>query len=108
MGGSRKEMMKTMATTVAISESKNGGLTTHFTDPTKPLGSGAHERFATTALSRLHESPYRGLRSVDLNVHGNTMVLTGQVRTFFLKQMAQHLLGDFVGALEIRNELRVA
>jgi hypothetical protein len=48
------------------------------------------------------------LRSVDLDVNGNTMVLTGQVRTFFLKQMAQHLLRDLNGAWEIKNNLRVA
>ncbi len=66
------------------------------------------ESVANSALKRLHQSPYRGLRSVDLDVRGNTMVLTGQVRTFFLKQMAQHLLGDFSGSWEIKNNLRVA
>ena len=63
---------------------------------------------ARSALQRLHQSPYRGLRGVGLNVNGNTMVLTGQVRTFFLKQMAQHLLRDLNGAWEIKNNLRVA
>ncbi len=69
-----------------------------------------HSRLAiaSSALERLHQSPYRGLRSVALDLSGDTMILTGQVRTFFLKQMAQHLLGDFSGSWEIRNELRVA
>ena len=67
-----------------------------------------HEVVANSALQRLHESPYRGLRSVALDVSGNTMVLTGQVRTFFLKQMAQHLLGDYSPSWEIKNNLRVA
>ena len=62
----------------------------------------------SSALQRLHQSPYRGLRSVELDVNGNTMVLTGQVRTFFLKQMAQHLLGDYSKSWEIKNNLRVA
>ncbi|QDT54846.1 hypothetical protein Pan44_28840 [Caulifigura coniformis] len=66
------------------------------------------ESVVSTALERLHQSPYRGLRGVALGVNGNTMVLTGQVRTFFLKQMAQHLLGDYTDAWEIRNEVRVA
>jgi hypothetical protein len=66
------------------------------------------EVVANSALQRLHESPYRGLRSVALDVSGNTMVLTGQVRTFFLKQMAQHLLGDYSPSWEIKNNLRVA
>jgi hypothetical protein len=66
------------------------------------------ETVASSALDRLHQSPYRGLRSVGLDVSGNTMVLTGEVRTFFLKQMAQHLLGEFCGTWEIRNNLRVA
>jgi len=73
----------------------------------QPL-SGRLDSVALTALQRLHESPYRGLRSVALDVRGNTMVLTGQVRTFFLKQMAQHLLGDYSGAWDIKNNLRVA
>ena len=63
---------------------------------------------AHSALQRLHQSPYRGLRSVELDVTGNTMVLTGRVKTFFLKQMAQHLLGDYSGSWEIKNNLRVA
>jgi len=67
-----------------------------------------HVEAVTSARQRLHQSPYRGLRSISLDVNGNTMVLSGQVRTFFLKQMAQHLLGDYTGAWEIRNELRVA
>jgi len=66
------------------------------------------EAVASSALERLHQSPYRGLRGVGLAVNGNTMVLTGQVRTFFLKQMAQHLLGDISGSWEIKNNLRVA
>ena len=66
------------------------------------------ESVVSTALERLHQSPYRGLRGVALGVSGNTMVLTGQVRTFFLKQMAQHLLGDYSGSWEIRNDVRVA
>ncbi len=66
------------------------------------------ESVASSALQRLHQSPYRGLRSVALDVSGNTMVLTGQVRTFFLKQMAQHLLGDYSGTWEIKNDVRVA
>jgi len=62
----------------------------------------------TSARQRLHQSPYRGLRSISLDVNGNTIVLTGQVRTFFLKQMAQHLLGEYSDAWEIRNDVRVA
>jgi hypothetical protein len=60
------------------------------------------------ALQRLHQSPYRGLRGVELDVSGNTMVLTGQVRTFFLKQMAQHLLNDYSRSWNIKNNVRVA
>jgi hypothetical protein len=71
-------------------------------------GSNRAESVMRSALQRLHQSPYRGLRSVELDVNGNTMVLTGQVKTFFLKQMAQHLLGDYSGGWEIKNNLRVA
>jgi hypothetical protein len=80
--------------------------------PARSSSSGSSSRpcesVVNSALERLHTSPYRGLRSVELDVNGNTMVLTGQVRTFFLKQMAQHLLGDYSGVWEIRNNLRVA
>jgi hypothetical protein len=71
-------------------------------------GSNRADSILSSALQRLHQSPYRGLRSVELDVNGNTMVLTGQVRTFFLKQMAQHLLGDYSKSWEIKNNLRVA
>ncbi len=60
------------------------------------------------ARARLLESPYRGLRSVTLDASGNQLILTGRVRTFFLKQMAQHLLGEYGKSWEIRNELQVA
>ncbi len=57
----------------------------------------------------LHSSPYRGLRSVELVVaEDDKVVLSGQVRTYFLKQMAQHLAAAVVGFERIRNELRVA
>jgi hypothetical protein len=75
---------------------------------TQAAGSHRADAVLSSALQRLHQSPYRGLRSVELDVNGNTMVLTGQVRTFFLKQMAQHLLGDYSGSWEIKNNLRVA
>jgi hypothetical protein len=74
----------------------------------QPAGSSRPDSILSSALQRLHQSPYRGLRSVELDVNGNTMVLTGQVRTFFLKQMAQHLLGDYSKSWEIKNNLRVA
>lgn len=81
----------------------------HLTRTATPSASTSRiESIASSALQCLHQSPYRGLRSVALDVSGNTMILTGQVRTFFLKQMAQHLLGDYSGTWEIKNDVRVA
>jgi hypothetical protein len=99
-----------MAMTPAPAAPKSSSLSSLNSLVSSSAESGRHrlEHVATSALERLHQSPYRGLRSVELDVRGNTMVLTGQVRTFFLKQMAQHLLGDYSGAWEIQNNLRVA
>ena len=57
---------------------------------------------------RLQQSPYRALQSIGCNVHDRTVTLTGCVRSYFLKQMAQHLVGELEGIERVRNELSVA
>lgn len=58
--------------------------------------------------SQLQRSPYRALRFVACQIHEGTAVLTGKVPSFFLKQMAQHLVGQTQGVKRVRNELSVA
>jgi osmotically-inducible protein OsmY len=68
----------------------------------------AHPELHQVVRQSLAESPYRGLREVDFHVRGKTVRLMGQVRTYFLKQMAQHIVGQLRGIETVENELNVA
>jgi hypothetical protein len=65
-----------------------------------PIGRAVREQ--------LEQSPYRALQSVGCNVQGATVTLTGRVRSFYMKQMAQHLVGQLQGIERVNNELSVA
>ncbi|MBX3443942.1 MAG: BON domain-containing protein [Planctomyces sp.] len=57
---------------------------------------------------QLESAPYRALKSLAFDVQGRTVTLRGQVRSFFMKQMAQHIIGQLDGIEGVRNELQVA
>ncbi|WP_162006621.1 BON domain-containing protein [Roseimaritima sediminicola] len=59
------------------------------------------------AQARLQQSSYALLRNVDCTVTSDTLQLTGQIPSFFLKQTAQELVRDVAGAKRIKNELEV-
>jgi len=47
------------------------------------------------------------LRGVQVNEDRGTVVLTGSVPTFYLKQLAQTIAGSVSGVAAIRNEMIV-
>jgi osmotically-inducible protein OsmY len=71
-------------------------------------GAGARTDIHQAVQSQLQRSPYRALRFVAFHIHEGTAVLTGKVPSYFLKQMAQHLVGQTQGVSRVRNELSVA
>jgi osmotically-inducible protein OsmY len=72
------------------------------------LNHAATRNLDRAVRDRLIQSPYRALHYVVCDVRGGTVTLTGNVRSYFLKQMAQHLVCDLRGIDRVRNELSVA
>lgn len=88
----------------------------HVTIHTRPAGIVAppvslpvvpQTRIRDSAVRRLRESHYHGLRSVECEYHEGILTLRGEVVSFFLKQMAQVLVARTEGVEQIVNHLRV-
>ena len=60
------------------------------------------------AQSRLRTSNYLELRRVSCEFHEGVLTLRGRVPTFYLKQIAQELIRQLDGVVEINNRLVVA
>ncbi|TWT37192.1 BON domain protein [Posidoniimonas corsicana] len=60
-----------------------------------------------TATDALNHSSHLFSRSVSCRFHGGVLRLDGRVPTFYLKQMAQSLLGGIDGVRRIENALVV-
>ena len=52
---------------------------------------------------RLHESPYRFQRTVEVAYDNGVLTLSGRVPTFFLKQTAQVLASKVAGVRQVIN-----
>ena len=59
------------------------------------------------AETRLHQSAYSPLRQVKCQVHGQVLTICGRVPSYYLKQVAQTLLGGLDGIGTIDNRLDV-
>lgn len=57
--------------------------------------------------ARLIGSPYREVRHARAVISGESVVLLGNVSTYFVKQMAQEAIRGFTGHLRIDNQLNV-
>lgn len=55
----------------------------------------------------LHSSSHVGLRGVRCRFADGVVTLSGQVASFYLKQVAQAIVGRLPAVRQIRNELRV-
>ena len=69
------------------------------------------ESLATTTHSRaqraLWNSPIHALRDVKVEQVDDTLILTGDVDTFYHKQLAQELVRNFVDGCELVNSIDV-
>lgn len=62
---------------------------------------------ASLVAARLRRSGYPFLRSIKCEVCGGVTVLSGEVPTFHLKQLAQALASHTPGVQQIENRLRI-
>ena len=59
------------------------------------------------AESRLRNSHYAAIRGVSCEYHEGVLVRRGRLPTYYLKQIAQVLIGELDGVLEIANRVDV-
>jgi len=60
------------------------------------------------ARGRLQKSTYLSLRRISCEYLHGLLTIRGEVPTYYLKQLAQTLLGTLDGVAEVNNLLRVA
>jgi hypothetical protein len=65
------------------------------------------EEIARIAQAALRQSAYFELRSVSCDFSGGVLTLRGHVPSYHLKQLAQALVGEVPGVLEIHNRVEV-
>ena len=56
---------------------------------------------------RLRDGQYRALAEVMVEFHEGVLILRGRVTSFFLKQIAQTVVRNVEGVIEIDNRLEV-
>lgn len=61
----------------------------------------------TKAKIALLSSPILSLRRLDIEKHGESLVLTGRVHTFYEKQQAQELVRTAAGTYQLVNSISV-
>jgi osmotically-inducible protein OsmY len=61
-----------------------------------------------SAMARLRESSYREIHQVSCEFHEGVLTLRGCLPTYYLRQIAQNLVGDLEGVVEIDDRLEVA
>jgi osmotically-inducible protein OsmY len=60
-----------------------------------------------TAASHLRTSPYLALRDIGCSYRDGVLTLRGCVATYYLKQLAQTLVGDLEGVRAVINRIEV-
>lgn len=60
-----------------------------------------------SAQIRLQQSPYFALRSVCCAFHEGVLILRGYLPSYYLKQVAQTMVGDLDGVTAILNQIEV-
>ncbi|MBW3599857.1 MAG: BON domain-containing protein [Planctomycetes bacterium] len=64
-------------------------------------------RLLTRVQSRLRSSSYYPLRNLECEVRRDVVVLRGRLPSFYLKQVAQELVGSVRGVAEVENAVHV-
>jgi hypothetical protein len=62
----------------------------------------------TRARSALTESPIFALRHLNVVQAGGRLLISGQVRTFYHKQLAQEVVRQFADGMRVVNSVEVA
>ena len=71
-------------------------------------GTTARERrIEESAESRLRRSGYLALRDINCTCHDEEITLRGRLPTYYLKQLAQHLVAEIEGVRRTINEIEV-
>lgn len=65
------------------------------------------DRIGQIAEERLRNSPYAALRTISCQCHDGVLILEGRLPTYYLKQVAQSVMFDLDGVLEIANSIEV-
>lgn len=60
------------------------------------------------ARSALRRSPHSSLRSLQVDQHGETLVISGKVDSFYKKQMAQEAVRAACRGMELQNTVDVS
>jgi osmotically-inducible protein OsmY len=60
-----------------------------------------------TAEDRLQHCPYPELKNVFCSFHEGVLTLRGRVSSYYLKQLAQTVVGGLAGVMELNNQLEV-
>ncbi|MEO8270051.1 MAG: BON domain-containing protein [Aureliella sp.] len=68
---------------------------------------GATHSLRHKVARKLCDSPYSELQRANCETHDDTVVLKGQVSSFYLKQIAQSLVARVAPEARIRNLLQV-
>lgn len=74
--------------------------------PARPQRKVCHS-LETFISQTFRASPYRDLQSLRYHCQGGTVLLTGVLPSFFLKQMAQESIRHVAGVVEIDNRVEV-
>jgi osmotically-inducible protein OsmY len=64
-------------------------------------------RIEESARKRLHRKAYLALRDVSCTYQNGVLVLQGRVPSYYLKQVAQEVVGQLDGVNRIENQIRV-
>ena len=62
---------------------------------------------AAVAKSRLQQSSYPEVRNVSCEVRDDVLILSGRVSSYYFKQLAQALVADANGAMQVNNQVNV-
>jgi osmotically-inducible protein OsmY len=66
------------------------------------------QELPTRITSALRSSPYRALHAVEAEVTRGQVLLRGQVRSYYEKQLAQAAVMRIDGVRSLKNEVQVA
>ena len=74
----------------------------------RALISSIDDLVTVAAEARLLRSRYAEIRRVSCDFHRGTLTLRGYVSRYYLKQIAQNIVGQLAGVVEIDNQVQVA